>query len=221
MMVVSNSGVGHARQLLTRMLPHRLPSRRALRSLAAMPLAAILAVLTTGLADPTPAAAIEQPAKYMQRVGKALLSASRTGSASDFAGAVRSHSDYASIGLYSLGSYVKGLPRTDRPTYFTGMINFIAKYAAKESPKYPVANFVVTGQTEETRTGAYVDTRVTLRDGTTYDVRWLLVRRGSAYKVRDAQVLGFWMSPFLKDLFEKYISENGGNPRALVVALNR
>ena len=39
--------------------------------------------------------------------------------------------------------------------------------------------------------------------------------------MRDAQVLGFWMSPFLKDLFEKYIGENGGNPRALVVALNR
>jgi phospholipid transport system substrate-binding protein len=33
--------------------------------------------------------------------------------------------------------------------------------------------------------------------------------------------MGFWMSPFLKNLFEAYIGENGGNPQALVIALNR
>jgi len=190
------------------------------------PLLATLAV-AVGLLSGAPFGAVmsahaaEQPAKYMQRVGRALVAASRTGSAEAFAGAVRSHSDYPSIGLYSLGSYARGLPRDDRQPYFNGMINFIARYAAKESPKYPVANFVVTGQTNESRTGSYVDSRVTLRDGTSYDVRWLVVRRGGTYKVRDAQVLGFWMSPFLKDLFENYISENGGNPRALVLALNR
>jgi phospholipid transport system substrate-binding protein len=39
--------------------------------------------------------------------------------------------------------------------------------------------------------------------------------------VRDAMVVGFWMTPFLKKLFEDYIAENGGNPSALVAALNR
>jgi hypothetical protein len=39
--------------------------------------------------------------------------------------------------------------------------------------------------------------------------------------VRDAMVLGFWMTPFLKKLFEDYIAQNGGNPRALTAALNR
>ncbi len=163
----------------------------------------------------------EPPARYMQRVAKDLIKAARSNSASAFARAVRSHSDYRSIGLYSLGAYRRGLPHSDRNSYFSGMINFIARYAATNAPKYPVASAVVTGQTEETKSGAHVDTRVTLRDGTSYDVRWLLVRRGSTWKVRDAQVLGFWMSPFLKDLFESYITENGGNPRALVVALNR
>ena len=43
----------------------------------------------------------------------------------------------------------------------------------------------------------------------------------STYKVRDAQVIGFWMTSFLDNLFQNYISENGGNPKALVVALNR
>lgn len=168
-----------------------------------------------------PATASEPPARYMQKVAQSLIAAARSQSQGAFATAVRSHADYPSIGLYSLGNYANGLPSTDRQTYFSGMINFIAKYAATNAPKYPVANAIVTGQTEETKEGVHVDTRVTLTDGTNYDVRWLLVRRGSTWKVRDAQVLGFWMSPFLKNLFENYISENGGNPKALVVALNR
>jgi phospholipid transport system substrate-binding protein len=80
---------------------------------------------------------------------------------------------------------------------------------------------VVTGVAGETKAGVEVDSRLTLRNGDTYDIRWLLVRRGQGFKVRDAQVLGFWMSPFLKTLFENYIAENGGSPRALVMALNR
>lgn len=178
-------------------------------------------VLTMAVLAPQGALAGEPPARYMQRVAKDLISAARSNSASAFAQAVRSHSDYRSIGLYSLGAYARGLPSSDRNSYFSGMIKFIARYAATNAPKYPVASAVVTGQTEETKSGVHVDTRVTLNDGTSYDVRWLLVRRGSTWKVRDAQVLGFWMSPFLKNLFESYISENGGNPRALVVALNR
>lgn len=181
-----------------------------------------IALVIASLPAYAPAAVAAEPAaRYMQRVAKDLLSAARSSSQSEFAQTVRSHADYPTIGLYSLGAYANGLPRSDRNSYYAGMINFIARYAATNAPKYPVASAVVTGQTEETKTGVHVDTRVTLRDGTAYDVRWLLVRRGSAWKVRDAQVLGFWMSPFLKDLFEKYIAENGGNPRALVVALNR
>lgn len=182
---------------------------------------AIAMAIASVLAASTAAVAGEAPARYMQRVAKDLMSAARSSSQSEFARTVRSHADYPSIGLYSLGAYANGLPQSDRTTYFSGMINFIAKYAATNAPKYPVANAVVTGQTEESKTGVHVDTRVTLQDGTAYDVRWLLVRRGTTWKVRDAQVLGFWMSPFLKNLFENYIAENGGNPRALVVALNK
>ncbi len=101
------------------------------------------------------------------------------------------------------------------------MINFIARYASKEASKYPVARFVVTAQSKNDARGTYVDSRVTLADGSAYDVRWLVVKRGQTYKVRDAQVIGFWMTSFLDNLFQSFISDNGGNPKALVVALNR
>ena len=176
---------------------------------------------SAAVGDAAPVARAESPAGYMKRVGNELLAASRSGSAAQFAMVLNSNADIPSIGLSALGDYARSLPKNDRPVYFNGMINFIARYVAKESPKYPVASAVITGTGGETREGTEVDSRVTLKTGETYDVRWLVVRRGDGFKVRDAQVMGFWSSPFLKNLFENYISENGGNPKALVVALNR
>lgn len=162
----------------------------------------------------------ESAATYMQRVANELIGAQRIGSASAYANVLRKHMDVPSIGLTALGPHAQTLPKTDRPAYYNGMINFISKYAAKEAPKYPVATAMVVGQGEETKGGASVDSRITLRSGETYDIRWKLVRSGQSFKVRDAQVVGFWMTSFLDNLFQNYISENGNNPRALVMALN-
>jgi len=163
----------------------------------------------------------ESPAGYMKRVGNELLTASRSGSVSQMAMVLNSNADIPSIGLSALGDYARVLPKNDRQIYYNGMINFIARYAAKEAPKYPVAKFVVYAQSKEDPRGTYVDSRITLASGDAYDVRWLVVRRGDTFKVRDAQVIGFWMTSFLDNLFQSFISDNGGNPRALVVALNR
>jgi len=184
-------------------------------------LAQALALGSLALVGMCAAVKAESPAGYMKRVGNELLAASRSGSAAQFGMVLNANADVPSIGLSALGDYARVLPRADRPIYYSGMINFIARYAAKESPKYPVARFIVTAQSDEAVRGTYVDSRITLASGETYDVRWLVVRRGKTYKVRDAQVIGFWMTSFLDNLFQNYISENGGNPKALVVALNR
>lgn len=167
-----------------------------------------------------PPARKESPAAYMKRVGNDLLLASRSGSVSQIAMVLNANADVPSIGLNALGDYARSLPKTDRPIYYNGMVNFIARYAAKEAPKYPIARFIVTAQSQDDARGTYVDSHITLASGDAYDVRWLVVRRDGAYKVRDAQVIGFWMTSFLDNLFQNYISENGGNPKSLVVALN-
>ena len=178
-------------------------------------------------APAAPPAAIAQPARrespagFMKRVGNELLAATRSGSVSQLVMVLNSNADVPSIGLSALGDYARSLPKGDRQIYYNGMINFIARYAAKEAPKYPIARFIVTAQSKEDARGTYVDSRVTLSSGDGYDVRWLIVKRGDTYKVRDAQVIGFWMTSFLDNLFQNFISDNGGNPRSLVVALNR
>ena len=177
----------------------------------------IAAMLVTGIGS----AAAETPAGYMQRVANQLIEAQKSGTEGDFATVIRSHADVPTIALTALGSYAQSLNKSDRPAYYAGMINFISRYAAKEAPKYPVLRAIMVGQTKETAGGIYVDSRISLRSDENYDVRWRIVRRGSVFKVRDAEIIGFEMTSFLNNLFQNYISENGGNPRTLVIALNR
>ncbi|HVZ05351.1 ABC transporter substrate-binding protein [Hyphomicrobium sp.] len=163
----------------------------------------------------------ESPAAYMQRVQNELIAAQRKGGVAEFTDVLRKHMDVPGIGLTALGPHARTLPKSERPVYYSGMVNFIAKYAAKMAPQYPVASATVVGQGPGDAGGTNVDARVTLRSGDGYDVRWLVVKTKAGYKVRDAQVVGFWMTTFLDDLFQNYITENGNNPRALVLALSR
>lgn len=182
-------------------------------------LATVAIVLAAGLLMPLASAHAETPAGYMQRVMKELVAAQRTRSISAFATVLRSHMDVPGVGLTALGPHARTMPKADRPAYFNAMINFIGKYAAKEAPKYPVSNFAVTGQGAETKTGVDVDTSITV-DGTPYEIRWKVVRRGASFKVRDAQVIGVWASTYIDSLFQDYITNNGNNTRALITALN-
>ena len=168
-----------------------------------------------------PVARAESAAAFIQRAANELVAANRASSTTGFAAALRRYGDVPGIGTNALGSYSGSLPKADRPLYYNGMVNFIARYAAKESGKYQVTKATVLGQSDETAGGASVETNIVLRSGESYDVRWQLVRTGGSYKIRDAQVLGFWMTPFLGTLFQNYISDNGGSPKALIMALNR
>jgi len=181
----------------------------------------LLAIIVSVAALTTNTARAESPAAYMQGVQNELIAAQRTGGVTAFSDVLRKHMDVPNIGLTALGPHARTLPKSERPGYYNGMINFIAKYAAKTAPEYPVASAVVVGQGPGDSGGTNVDARITLRSGATYDIRWLVMKSGTGYKVRDAQVVGFWMTSFLDDLFQNYITENGNNPRALVLALSR
>jgi len=187
-------------------------------------LAALLALsLVEVPADARPSSSKpEDPAvAFMAQVARDLLAGARTQSPILLSNAVKRYGDVHYIGHYSLGSYRTRLSQADRPTYLTGMVRFIGRYAASQVPKYPVVKYEIISPSIRGGSGIMVDSRVTLRDGSSYDVRWLLVKVGKTYRVRDAMVYGFWITPFLKKLFEDYIGENGGDVKSLVVVLNR
>jgi phospholipid transport system substrate-binding protein len=198
-------------------------SRGQLRLPAAGLAACIFAIACVAwlTAAPRPAAAADPAVKFMAQVGRELMAAARTRSPGVMASVIERYGDVSYIGLYSLGSYRTQLSIADRVTYYSGMVRFISRYAATEAPKYPVARVEWADQSIRGANGIMVDSKVVLGDGSEYEVRWLLTKIGDSYKVRDAMVVGFWMTPFLKKLFEDYIAQNGGNPSALIAALNR
>ena len=206
-------------RIVTKPIACGRPWWRRVVCLAASISAGLALVWAAALA--TPARAADPAVVFMAQVGKDLMAAARSRSPSMMATVVERHGDVAQIGLYSLGEYRTRLAQAERPGYYQGMARFIGRYAASEAPKYPVARVEWSNQSVRGASGLMVDSRVVLADGSSYDVRWLLFKYGNSYKVRDAMVLGFWMTPFLKTLFEDYISKNGGNPRALTAALSR
>jgi phospholipid transport system substrate-binding protein len=203
------------------MLRGRLTSQLRLKRAISGCIYAALCLVTLAAAPAAPAAAADPAVVFMAQVGRELMAAARTRSPGVMASVIQRYGDVSYIGLFSLGSYRNQLSVEERTTYYGGMVRFISRYAANEAPKYPVAKVEWANQSVRGASGVMVDSTVTLASGSSYEVRWLLSQHGSTYKVRDAMVVGFWMTPFLKKLFEDYIAQNGGNPRALVAALNR
>jgi phospholipid transport system substrate-binding protein len=190
-------------------------------TLQALPLLCV-AMLMTWFASATPAtAAADAAVLYMERVAKEMMAAARTNSPAALNSVITRHADLAGIGLYALGDSRPKLDPADKAAYLAGMTRFIARYAAAEAPKYPIAKVSFVQESRQAKYGVTVDSTITLQNGTTYDVAWLLVGGGNSYRVRDAQVLNFWMTPFLKKLFEDYIAQNNGNVKALVAVLQR
>jgi len=182
--------------------------------------ALMLAVLATPTATAT-AQRQDAATAFMQRVANALIDAQRKGTPNAFSRVIQRYGHIPAIGMDALGSYRNGLKPRSKQSYYRGLVKFISRYAATEGQKYPVARAEFPSPSARDGRHVVVNSRIHLTSGTYYDVRWLLIPRGRSFRVRDAQVVGFWVSPFLTRLFENYIRENGGRVDALVIALNQ
>ena len=180
----------------------------------------VMAGFSAGTSD-SQAQSADPAVRYMDGVAKELISASRTRSAATLQSVIMRHADLAYMGGQGLGEYSHQLAGPDKQAFLTGMARWMSRYATSEAPKYPLSHVTFQPNARPAKYGLMVDSTVHLRDGSTYDVSWLLTRSGGGYKVRDAQVLSFWMTGQLNRLFSSYISENGGQARSLVIALNR
>ncbi len=182
----------------------------------------LVCLVTIGISITFAAAHAEDPAvKYMRSTAAALIDAQKKGSQEAFERVVMKYGHVPAIGMFALGNYREGLPYGARKHYYRGLARFIGRYAANEAPKYPVSRVKFASAAIRDGRSILVDSEIVLVDGSSYDVRWMLMPNRKSFKVRDAQVLGFWISPFLQKLFEDYIAENGGQVGKLVMALNR
>ncbi len=193
------------------------PIGHGLRAIAAWVILSVACVVATSGS----ASAADPAIVFMDRVAKEAIAASRSRSPSALQAVISRYADGPAIGAYALGDYRSKLEPADRDAFTAGMLRFIGRYAATEAPKYPVQRVTFNPEVRQTRAGTMVDSTIVMQDGASYEVAWLLTRAGTGYRIRDAQVLSFWLTSFLKKLFEDYIAQNNGSVKALVMVLQR
>lgn len=186
-------------------------------------LAFILSIVLAPLpvADAAKKSARHAAVKKMERVADELIAAQRTGTISSFSNVIRRHADVTEIANFSLGRYRSKLPRSKRSAYYRGVQRFMARYFADNSKRYKVAKAVINPTVTPDGKGVYVDTKVTLKSGTSYNVRWRLAKRRGKYRITDVKVLIFSLVSQQRALFYQFLAKKNGDVNALVLALNR
>lgn len=194
------------------------PQRRSLTQTLA---AVVMAMVLVGVSGQS--AHAETATKFMQRVARDLMAAAKQHRVTPLVRVIHKYADVRGIGRSALGRHVKYLRPGQRRRYQNGMVRFMARYAVTQIPKYPVRTAKIVGRGFPYRGQTGVDSRVTLANGSTYDVRWVLVRRGNSYRVRDVEVFGIGLKSALRSLFVDHIEDpgKGGSVKALVTVLNR
>jgi phospholipid transport system substrate-binding protein len=183
--------------------------------------AAVLALMVMAGGQAASAQGADPAVAFMDRAAKDIIAASRTRSLVTLQASIMRHADLGYMGGIGLGDYRDKLAPADKQSYYGGMTRFMSKYALSESSKYQVSHLTFQPGSRPAKYGLMVDSTIHMKDGASYDVQWMLSKQGSTYKIRDAQILTFWMTPQLQRLFTNYIGENGGNVKALLIALNR
>ncbi len=168
----------------------------------------------------TPALAGDHPSLvYMRQVAKDMLAAHRQGTVPAFLRVVQRHADIPEISLHALGKYSSNLQSAQRARYQKGVATYLARYFALTSRDYTVAKYEIGEATVDKDKDVVVTSKVYLITGQTYNVSWKLVWRGGRYKVRDASVLGFWLTNFQRKDFTDYLAKRNGNINMLITAL--
>jgi phospholipid transport system substrate-binding protein len=179
-----------------------------------------LAILgTTATAVPAMAATDHPSVVYMTKVGSDLLNAHRHATTSSFLRVVQRHSDVGSIADYALGDYGPKLPATQRSRYQRGVAVFMSRYLAAQSREYTVAKFDILDAAVDESKDVLVNSKVYLMNGQIFNVAWKLVWRGGSYRVRDARVLGFWLTSGLKSEVTTFLGKRNGDFGLLIKAL--
>lgn len=180
----------------------------------------LLAGILGSLATPALAAGAHPSVAFMQQVGKELLAAHRQGTVSSFLRVVQRYADVPEISSHALGKYAGKLQNGQRSRYQRGVATYMARYFALTSRDYTIAKYEVGDATVDANKDVVVESKVYLMTGQSYNVGWRLVWRGGKYKVRDAKVLGFWLTNFQRSDFTSYLDKRNGDINKLIVALN-
>jgi phospholipid transport system substrate-binding protein len=166
-----------------------------------------------------PAGAATGPESYVLVIGNDVIALARSGARggplrSRFVSLLQRHSDIRGIALFSLGTYQKKLPPSERSKYFELVIRYAAGFFA-----YYIEDFAGTGfdikSSKPRGKSIEVESAIRYDGGRTAPVKWSVVKTGSGYRVNDVNVRGIWLSLQMQQQFTSVLKRNKGDFEAL------
>ncbi|MEM8744148.1 MAG: ABC transporter substrate-binding protein [Pseudomonadota bacterium] len=156
---------------------------------------------------------------FMNELAETAIQANKTVDRSGLEKIIRKNVDVESIGDYSLGTYMTALSDADAESYYDAVTNFMARYAAMQSRHYQIEKAEFYRPKYHKDGAITLKSKVTLASGSTYRVKWKIVEADGQFKVLDASIFGFWLTPFQRRLFQSYVRENNHDVQALMHVL--
>ncbi len=191
-------------------LPFSLSVRRSFTAVAVA--SALLVGGATLTAAPPPAhAATCAAGNVALKAGKAFVSAARNRSSSQFASALRSHTNMKRIALFALGKYRKNLPKSKQSQYVNLTSRYIARTLASFSKKFRASSVEVV----RCRGKTVVSRLKQLGGRPPQKVLWKI----SGSRVNDVNVQNVWLAQLLRSNFVSVMKKGGGNINVLLAHL--
>ena len=166
-----------------------------------------------------PTGAATGPETYVEAIGNDVIALAKSGAQggslrSRFVSLLQRHSDIRGIAMFSLGTYQKQLPPSERSRYFELVIRYAAGFFA-----YYINDFAGTGfdvkSSKPRGKSIEVESAIVYDGGCTAPVRWSVVKTGSGYRVNDVNVRGIWLSLQMQQQFTSVLKRNKGDFQAL------
>ena len=142
------------------------------------------------------------------KAGNAFVSAARNKSSSQFASALRSHTDMRRIALFALGKYRKQLGKQDERQFVQLTSRYVARTLASFSKKFRASSVEVVRCR-----GATVESRLNQLGGRpAQKVLW----RIKGGRINDVNVQNVWLGQILRSNFSSVIKKGGGKVSVLL-----
>ena len=158
---------------------------------------------------------------FMNTLAETAIQANQKIDRNELEEIIRNHVDVEGIGNFALGSYLTQLRTAEMDGYYDAVINFLARYAAMQSRRYQVEKAEFYRPSYHKDNTITLRSKVTLAGGTSYRVKWRIIKTDGKFKVLDAKILGFWLTPIQRRMFRSYIRENNDDVHALVDVLGQ
>lgn len=180
----------------------------------AIGLAALVAAGSAS-APATARSAVSCPATgFIDKMGKELFSAARSGSKRSFKRVLARYADTPKISRFALGRYRKSLPGSHARNYHNLVKDFVARLMAENAVQFQGQRFEITRCPQKNRSVA-VTGRLHSKKRGVRPVVLRLTRSGGGFRIQDVNVHGVWLGVQLRSKFTSVLKRNKGDIRRL------